>query len=120
VPTGGAAALSCLEKNKSTLSPGCQQAVSAASGTSAPAADAPAGAPAAGQAVAPVAAPAMVLRPMRPREELFVARTCGSDIQALCGGVPAGGGRIMRCLASQPASLSPTCSDVLAQFSVAQ
>ncbi|MDB5611014.1 MAG: hypothetical protein JWP25_7914 [Bradyrhizobium sp.] len=121
VPTGGAAALSCLEKNKSKLSQGCQQAVNAVGGTSAPAADAPAGAPAAGQAAAPAApAPAMVLRPMRPREELFVARSCGGDIQALCGGVPAGGGRLMRCLASQPASLSPTCSDVLTQFSVSQ
>src|SRR6202140_2465459 len=32
VPTGGAAALNCLETNKSKLSAGCQQAVNAASG----------------------------------------------------------------------------------------
>src|SRR6266851_4146788 len=39
VPTGGAAALQCLEKNKSKVSPVCEQAVNAASGgTAAPAA----------------------------------------------------------------------------------
>jgi hypothetical protein len=124
VPTGGAAALSCLEKHKSTLSQGCQQAVSAVGGSSAPAASAPAGAPAADQATAPAGAappvPPMVLRPMLPREELFVARTCGGDIRALCAGVPAGGGRIMRCLAANASSLSPSCSDVLGQFSASQ
>jgi hypothetical protein len=125
VPTGGAAALSCLEKHKSTLSQGCQQAVSAAGGGAAPAAGAaPAGAPAADQATAPADAAApvrpMVLRPMLPREELFVARTCGGDIRTLCAGVPAGGGRIMRCLAANASSLSPSCGDVLGQFSASQ
>jgi hypothetical protein len=124
VPTGGAAALSCLEKHKSTLSPGCQQAVSAASGGSAPNASAPADTPATDQATAPAGAaapaPALVLRPMLPREELFVARTCGGDIRALCAGVPAGGGRIVRCLAANASSLSPSCGDVLGQFSASR
>jgi hypothetical protein len=121
VPTGGAAALQCLEKNKSKVSGGCQQAVNAASGgTATPAA---AGAPAAAAtatpgAAAPAAAPTvLVLRPMRPREELFVLRSaCGGDVRALCGGVAPGGGRIVQCLATQAASLSPACKDVLAQF----
>src|ERR1700716_1679504 len=38
VPTGGAAALNCLDKNKSKLSVGCQQAVDAAGGAGAAAA----------------------------------------------------------------------------------
>ena len=38
VPTGGAPALQCLEKNKAKLSAGCEKAVSAASGGGAPAA----------------------------------------------------------------------------------
>jgi hypothetical protein len=118
VPTGGAAALQCLQKNKSKVSGGCQQAVNAASGDAAsPAAG---GAPAtASPAAAPAAAPApvLVLRPMRPREELFVLRSaCGGDVRALCGGVAPGGGRIVQCLATQAASLSPACKDVLAQF----
>ena len=118
VPTGGAPALQCLEKNKSRVSAGCEKAVSAASGAAAPAAGAPAAA-AAAPAAAPAAtpAPALVLRPMRPREELFVLRSaCGSDVRALCGGVQPGGGRIVRCLATQAASLSPACKQVLAQF----
>jgi hypothetical protein len=121
VPTGGAAALQCLEKNKSKVSSGCQQAVNAASGgTATPAAGvAPAAAATASPAAAPAAAPApvLVLRPMRPREELFVLRSaCGGDVRALCGGVAPGGGRIVQCLATQAASLSPACKDVLAQF----
>jgi hypothetical protein len=122
VPTGGAPALQCLEKNKSKLSAGCEKAVSAASGGGA--APAAAGAPAAATAApgaAPATAPAapavIVLRPMRPREELFVLRSaCGGDVRSLCGGVAPGGGRIVQCLAANAASLSPACKDVLGQF----
>jgi len=113
VPPGGAASLQCLQKSMPKLSPSCQKAVSAVGGaasapaaaaTTAPAADAPPPAP-------------LVLRPMRPREELFVLRSaCGADVQALCGGVAPGGGRIVQCLAVRAASLSPACKDVLAQF----
>jgi Cysteine rich repeat len=122
VPTGGAAALSCLEKNKANLSANCQKAVSAATGEAAPA-DSDAAAPAAGGAptdattAGPGTAPALVLRPMRPREVLFVLRSaCGRDVRTLCGDVPPGGGRIIECLATQAASLSPACADVLGQF----
>jgi hypothetical protein len=121
VPTGGAPALQCLEKNKSKVSAACQQAVNAASGggTTPAAANAPANAATANPGAAPAAAPApvLVLRPMLPREELFVLRSaCGGDVRTLCGGVPIGGGRIMQCLAAQAASLSPACKDVLGQF----
>jgi hypothetical protein len=118
VPTGGAAALNCLEKNKANLSASCQKAVSAAGGTATPAAGgAPADAATANPAAAPGPAPALVLRPMRPREVFFVLRSaCGEDVRALCAGVPAGGGRIIQCLAAQAASLSPACTDVLGQF----
>lgn len=114
VPTGGAPALQCLEKNQSKVSAGCQRAVAAVSGGAvAPAAS--------GTAVeaAPAAAPppALVLRPMLPREELFVLRSsCGPDVRALCAGVQPGGGRIMQCLAVQSGSLSPACRSVLGQF----
>jgi hypothetical protein len=117
VPTGGAPALQCLDKNKSKVSAGCGKALAAAGGgTAAPAAG---GAPAAAATAAPEPAPAavLVLRPMRPREELFVLRSaCGGDVRALCAGVAPGGGRIMQCLATQAASLSPACQQVLAQF----
>ena len=118
VPTGGAPALQCLEKNKAKVSAPCAQAVNAASGGTAPTA---AGAAAtASPAAAPAAAspaPALVLRPMRPREELFVLRSaCSADVRTLCGGVAPGGGRIMQCLATQAGSVSPACREVLAQF----
>jgi hypothetical protein len=115
VPTGGAPALECLEKNKSKVSASCQKAVAAATGGgAAPAAGA---APADTAAASPAAAPALVLRPLRPREELFVLRSaCGGDVRSLCGGVQPGGGRIVQCLATQAASLSPACKEVLGQF----
>jgi hypothetical protein len=115
VPTGGAAALSCLQKNKENLSANCQRAVSAVGNSGGAPSDAATADPAGMPAAAPAAA--MVLRPMRPREVIFVLRSgCGEDARALCSGVPPGGGRIMQCLAAQPASLSPACSGVLSQF----
>jgi hypothetical protein len=123
VPTGGAPALQCLEKYKSKVSPGCATAVSAATGGGG-AAPAAGGVPAADTATAGAASPgaaapppALVLRPMRPREQLFVLRSaCGADVRSLCAGVEVGGGRVIQCLASQAASLSPACKDVLGQF----
>jgi cysteine rich repeat protein len=114
VPTGGAAALECLEKNKAKVSAACGRAI----GSVGAGGGATAAAPAAGGA-APAAAPAavLVLRPMRPREELFVLRSaCGGDVRSYCAGVEPGGGRIARCLGANAASLSPACKDVLAPF----
>jgi hypothetical protein len=114
VPAGGAAALNCLEKNKSKLSASCQQAVNAAGGGAATTATVDTGS---GATAAAAPAPALMLRPMRPREELFVMRSaCGGDVRALCAGIPVGGGRIIQCLATQAAALSPACKDVLAAF----
>ena len=118
VPTGGAPALECLEKNKGKVSAGCGKALAAVGGGgAAPAAGGGAAAPAAGGA-APAAAPVViVLRPMLPREELFVMRSaCGGDIRTLCAGVAPGGGRIMQCVANRAADLSPACRDVLTPF----
>lgn len=119
VPTGGAPALQCLAKNKAKLSAACEKAVAAAAGgAGTPAGGAPATANASpGAAPAAAATPALVLRPMRPREVLFVMRSaCGADVHSLCAGTPAGGGRIIECLVSHSASLSPACQGVLGQF----
>jgi hypothetical protein len=119
VPAGGSAALQCLEQNKAKVSGGCQQAVNATGGGAATPAAGGATATAAPGAAPAAAAPAsvLVLRPMRPREELFVLRSaCSGDVRTLCGGVAPGGGRIMQCLATRAGSISPACKEVLAQF----
>jgi hypothetical protein len=120
VPPGGAPALECLEKNKAKVSAACAKAVTAAAGGGATAAPAAGAAPATGAAAgaAPAAAPTViVLRPLRPREELFIVRSaCGADIRTLCAGVQPGGGRIVQCIASNAVSLSPGCKEVLAPF----
>jgi hypothetical protein len=120
VPTGGAPALQCLEQNKSRVSAACQKAVTAVNGNAAPPMGGGAAAPAIETTASPAGAPAaavLVLRPMRPREELFVLRSaCGIDVRTLCAGVAPGGGRLMQCLAAQSASLSPDCRGVLSEF----
>lgn len=115
VPTGGAPAQQCLEKNKARVSAACSAALAAA-GDIAPT-PATGAAPAAAEA-APAAAPTViVLRPMMPREELFVMRSaCGDDIRTLCASVVPGGGRIMQCISNRAAELSPACREVLAPF----
>jgi Cysteine rich repeat len=120
VPTGGQAALGCLKEHVQSLSPGCQQAVSAIGGGAppapaqppAPAAAAPGPAP---SAVAPAApryqAPA---RPLSPRQEaMLLRRACGSDFRAYCAGVRPGGGRIVACLEANGPYLSRQCRSAL-------
>ena len=120
VPTGGTPALQCLEQNKSRVSAACQKAVAAVGGNAAPPTAGGAAAPATEATASPAGAPVaavLVLRPMRPREEMFVLRSaCGLDVRALCVGVAPGGGRLMQCLAAQSASLSPDCRGVLSEF----
>lgn len=69
------------------------------------------------QAVAAPPMPPLVLRPLRPREEVRVLRlACGDDARTLCNAVQPGGGRIIQCLATHPGALSAGCREVLGQF----
>jgi hypothetical protein len=49
-----------------------------------------------------------------PREALRIVRICAADQQALCAGVPPGGGRIIACLMRNQPALSPLCKNALA------
>jgi len=73
-------------------------------------------------AVTPVAPPASQpsqptslgpIPPLPPRARLMILRACGSEHQAYCANVPAGGGRIVDCLAANGASLSPACRQAI-------
>jgi Cysteine rich repeat len=112
VPTGGKAALACLQQHAASLSPACQRAVKAASGGSAPSRPAPSSG-----AAAAATAPAVAAQPMPAmtlREQIMVLRqSCAGDYRALCGGVPLGGGRAIACLRANAASLSPQCGEAL-------
>ena len=121
VPPGGAAALQCLEQNKAKVSASCAKAVADVGGAvTSPANASSAGAAPTAVAGSPATAPAappLVLRPLRPLEELRIVRAaCGADARMLCGGVEPGGGRVAQCLAANAASLSPACRGMLAQF----
>ena len=144
VPTGGAPALNCLKQHMSTLSSGCQSAVSAIS----PAMPAPAGVPARAPASAPTAtaAPAAPLQTtqlapqptmqaapavppaaapppvaahksialQRQAELKAISRSCRADYHTHCAGIPAGGSASFACLRRNVHTLSKPCLEALA------
>ena len=64
-----------------------------------------------------VVAPLGPIRPMLPRRAIMILAQCRPDQQRLCAGVPAGGGKILSCLAANAQQLSPTCYAALARVS---
>jgi hypothetical protein len=103
VTPGGRDALVCLQQHSASLSPSCQQAVSAIGGGAAM------GAPATAPAARAQAAPSFT-----PRQELFVLReSCGPDFRTYCRMVPLGGGRGIACLRNNLQRVSPSCQKVL-------
>lgn len=126
VPTGGSAALQCLEKNIANLSQSCQQAVRAVSGGAAAAPGsssdttaAPNGGTTTGSAPAASApaakAPTVIV--IQPGQEIALMReACGDDYRAHCAGVRIIGGGALGCLVSHAASLSAGCKAELGRL----
>jgi Cysteine rich repeat len=103
VPTGGAAALGCLQQNAASVSEPCRQALSALGG----------GKSATTQSPPP--APTGSAPPLSMRQEAYVLReACGADYRNYCHDVPFGGGRAMSCLVSHRSALSSGCREALA------
>ena len=110
VPTGGSAALQCLQGHMASLSPPCQSAVGAvAGGGSTPPAQASQPPPNGATSAAPP--PAMSMR----EKAAFMRRACGGDFRTYCQGVRPGGGRALSCLAENQSRLSPSCRGALAE-----
>jgi hypothetical protein len=108
VPTGGQAALQCLQQHASQVSAGCQQALAPLSGAQN---QSPMSAP---QSAPTASAPLPPLRPMAPREEARLLRAdCGYDYRRFCAGVRPGGGRALECLRAHGSQLSSQCRSVL-------
>ncbi len=65
--------------------------------------------------VAPAAPPSV--RVVRPVQVLMLVRnSCRAEYRAYCSNVDIGGGRVVACLQSNAASLSPTCQSGLAEL----
>ncbi len=108
VPTGGMAALQCLQQHSGQVSAGCQSALAAVS--------APGGQPAMPPGTAPAVMPAPMPAPgpMPMRAELRLLRAdCGADYQRYCSWVQPGGGRAIGCLVSHGPQLRPACRSAL-------
>jgi hypothetical protein len=117
VPTGGSAALQCLQEHISSLSPPCQTAVGAVAGNGSarPPAQASQSAPPYGASSA-APPPPMSMR----SEAALMRRSCGGDFRAYCQGVRPGGGRAIGCLAENQARLSPSCRSALSEAQAAR
>ena len=129
VPPGGREALQCMQRNFANLSPGCKtrgrphhaaplRAAKAAHRRmreeDARTAHAAAAAGGADRASTPAAAGSRhgdgarrAIAAAATRARIF--RACNQDQAVVCPGVPAGGGRIIACLAMHADALSPFC-----------
>src|SRR5260370_15663944 len=132
VPPGGAASLQCLQKNMSSLAPGCQAAVRAVEApAAAPKADtAPAAAPKAETApaatpkaaTAPAAAPAKsptkaaatTMTKPSSAQISAIRSACRSDDPKVCAGVPTGGAPALQCLEKNQSEVSAGCHNAVA------
>jgi hypothetical protein len=120
VPTGGKAALNCLEEHLTDLSPACQSAVGAVSnpathGGSSAQSRPPMGGGMGGGMAGGMGAGAP---PMGGREEMRMMRAaCGRDYREYCQGTELGGGRAMGCLKEHASQLSPQCRDMMGRMS---
>jgi hypothetical protein len=115
VPTGGMAALQCLQQHASSVSAPCQQALSAVGGVGG---TSDAGAPPQPGAGQPMGAPpegaATPSPAISPRQEMALLRgSCGFDFRRFCRGVQLGGGRGLACLKAYGPSLLPQCQSAL-------
>ena len=122
VPTGGRAALQCLQQHLAGLSPDCQTAVAATEGAGASHASAPppGSPPPSGMGAAaaqPIEAPPAL---SRRQEFALVRHQCGGDFGAYCSDVRFGGGRILACLMNNAARVSPDCKGALADLRASQ
>ena len=99
VPTGGSAALSCLQENAASLSPACGRAVAAVGGGS--------------ESTAPGGPAPSPQRGGAPGGTGGLRQACGMDYRTYCRGIRPGGGRAIACLKENAASLSPGCQEAL-------
>ena len=135
VPPGGMASLQCLQKNMSSLAPGCQSAVRAVEAPAEPKADAklrpnvnkaeatrpiplrptPAAKPAAETpaASAPKAAAAAPARKPSSAQIAAIRSACRADYQRSCASVPPGGAAALNCLEQNKAKLSASCQQAV-------
>ena len=96
VKPSGSAAMGCLQRNASSLSPKCRTAVSAVD--SAPAGGSPPARPAAQQTA-----------PSGGQQQGALRSACRSDFMTHCSGVDPNGPAAMACLQQNASALSPSC-----------
>ena len=102
VPTGGPAALQCLQKNAASLSPSCKGAVEAVGGTGA--------ATATGTTTTVATSPPATAKPPTQAQQSAIKSACQSDYRRHC----ASGSAALQCLQKNAASLSPSCKKAVA------
>jgi hypothetical protein len=116
VPTGGRAALQCLQQHQSDVSAPCQSALAAIGGVATSPTGSTQRSEAVPQSVPPHSVPPQSAAPLSIRQQAaLMRRACGEDFRAYCRGVGLGGGHAIACLSENQARLSPGCRSALAE-----
>ncbi|HUL61331.1 MAG TPA: cysteine rich repeat-containing protein [Anaeromyxobacteraceae bacterium] len=129
IPAGGGRILSCLKANQTKVSPGCKQQLAALAKKvkeigAACEADVdqfcPTVTPGHGAVLKCLSSNSASLQPacqqivQKATEKLAeFKKACGADAKKFCQGIPAGQGRILSCLKSRQADLTPACQAMM-------
>jgi hypothetical protein len=120
VQPGGAQALQCLQGHAPELHAGCRQALAVIGGAAAAHAGLAPHVPTPAAAASPPPPPPVAaeppigpIPPLPVRFRLEILNICRAEQVQFCGGVPAGGGRLIDCLVANQASISPGCRRAL-------
>ncbi len=114
IEAGGGKKMRCLADHRSSLSPGCSDAMNArlarrgAAAVQAPIAGPTPPAPSQPPAAAAAVPPATALPKAAPLAASM--RACRTDMASFCGSVEKGGGRKVKCLMENQAKISPDCA----------
>jgi len=129
IPAGGGRIAACLKANAAKVSPACKAEIASVRAKVKEVGDACADdvrsycadvAPGQGRVLKCLAANQGSLSPQcqgivqGAREKLSeFQKACGGDTKRFCKGIPPGQGRILACLKSKEAELSPTCAALM-------
>ncbi len=129
IPAGGGRITACLKANQAKVSPECKAELASVTRKAREVGEAcaddissycPGVEPGKGAVLRCLAENSVTLSPRckevvqgAPEKAAEFRKTCGKDAKKLCKGIPQGQGRILACLESRKADLTPACRELM-------